>query len=250
MRRDQLEHAIRTACQIVEATEVIVVGSQAILGTYLEEDLPAAATMSAEIDILPIADDNEETIRLGDLIEATAGELSPFEGVHGFSIDGVDLKTSAMPDGWRHRLVKVQNANTAAPSGEPQAADPTIRLNHSERTTAEECALLQRLFKTCMQVVSSCQSNAQVELKVQYARGSRGDFPTHSTRPASRSIASCRCATGRETPSACVTSPVLSRPASLSIDVMARACSGSRPSSSRSTGSASSVRMTLPDVCR
>lgn len=120
MRRDQLEHAIRTACQIVEATEVIVVGSQAILGTYLEEDLPAAATMSAEIDILPIADDNEETIRLGDLIEATAGELSPFEGVHGFSIDGVDLKTSAMPDGWRHRLVKVQNANTAAPSGEPQ----------------------------------------------------------------------------------------------------------------------------------
>ncbi len=120
MRRDQLEHAIRTACQIVGASEVIVVGSQAILGSYGEEDLPPAATMSLEIDILPIADDNEETVRLGDLIEGAAGELSPFESAHGFSIDGVDLETSALPDGWRDRLVKVQNANTAAPSGGPQ----------------------------------------------------------------------------------------------------------------------------------
>jgi hypothetical protein len=34
MRRDQLEHAIRAACQIIQHSEVIVVGSQAILGTY------------------------------------------------------------------------------------------------------------------------------------------------------------------------------------------------------------------------
>jgi hypothetical protein len=32
MRRDQLEHAIRTACQIIDRPEVIVAGSQAILG--------------------------------------------------------------------------------------------------------------------------------------------------------------------------------------------------------------------------
>ena len=36
MRRDQLEHAIRTACQIAGLTEAIIVGSQAILGTYHE----------------------------------------------------------------------------------------------------------------------------------------------------------------------------------------------------------------------
>jgi predicted NBD/HSP70 family sugar kinase len=58
MRRDQLEHAIRTACQIIDRSEVIVVGSQAILGTFPEEQLPADATMSIEVDILPIADDN------------------------------------------------------------------------------------------------------------------------------------------------------------------------------------------------
>jgi len=119
MRRDQLEHAIRTACQIIQRPEVIVVGSQAILGTYDESQLPAAATMSIEVDILPIADSNDETARLADLIEGVAGELSPFEELHGFSIDGVDLETAVLPDGWRDRLVKVQNANTAAPAGEP-----------------------------------------------------------------------------------------------------------------------------------
>jgi hypothetical protein len=76
--------------------------------------------MSAEVDILPIADDNDETARLADLIEGVAGEFSPFEELHGFSIDGVDLSTSALPTGWRGRLVKVQNANTAAPDGEPR----------------------------------------------------------------------------------------------------------------------------------
>ena len=120
MRRDQLEHAIRTACQIVDAPAVIVVGSQAILASYREEELPADATMSMEIDILPITESNEEAIRLGDLIEGVAGEFSSFEDAHGFSIDGVDLLTSALPEGWRDRLVKVQNANTAAPSGEPE----------------------------------------------------------------------------------------------------------------------------------
>jgi hypothetical protein len=41
MRRDQLEHAIRTACQIIGMPEVIVVGSQSILGTFREDQLPA-----------------------------------------------------------------------------------------------------------------------------------------------------------------------------------------------------------------
>ena len=97
MRRDQLEHAIRTACQIIERPEVIVVGSQAILGSFREDELPAGATMSVEVDILPIANSNDETAHLADLIEGVAGEFSTFD-----------------------RLVQVQNANTAAPAGQPQ----------------------------------------------------------------------------------------------------------------------------------
>lgn len=117
MRRDQLEYAIRTACQIIGRPEVIVVGSQAILGTFREDELPVRATMSGEVDILPIADSNEGTAQLADRIEGVAGEFSPFEELHGFRIDGVDLETSALPEGWRNRLVKVQNANTAGPDG-------------------------------------------------------------------------------------------------------------------------------------
>lgn len=120
MNREQLEHAIRTACQIIQRPEVIVVGSQAILGTYDEDVLPSEATMSRECDILPIADSDEETARLADVIEGVAGEWSPFEEQHGFSIDGVDLTTVVLPDGWRARLVKVQNDNTAGPAGHPR----------------------------------------------------------------------------------------------------------------------------------
>lgn len=120
MRRDQLEHAIRTACQIIGRSEVIVVGSQSILGTFHEDQLPADATMSISIDIVPMAQDNTETARLASLIEGVAGEFSPFEQLHGFSIDGVDLETSVLPAGWRARLVRVQSENTAAPAGEPQ----------------------------------------------------------------------------------------------------------------------------------
>ena len=119
VRRDQLEHAIRSACQIIGQPAVIVVGSQSILGTFDEDVLPASAQMSREVDILPMGKDNDEVQRLADILEGVAGEFSPYEKLHGFSIDGVDLTTSALPTGWRDRLVKVQNANTAAPGGSP-----------------------------------------------------------------------------------------------------------------------------------
>jgi hypothetical protein len=99
MRRNQREHAIRTACQIIGRPAVIVVGSQSILGTFREDQLPAEATMSAEIDILPIADNNDETARLADIIEGVAGELSSFEELHGFSIDALRTGNLSTPGG-------------------------------------------------------------------------------------------------------------------------------------------------------
>ena len=142
MRRDQLEHAIRTACQITGLTEVIIVGSQAILGTFAEDELPFYATRSLEIDVLPIADDDGEIVRLADVIDGVAGEFSPFAQLHGFSIDGVDLQTSALPDGWRRRLVKVQNENTAALSGEPRFIGWC--LDKEDLCVAKLCALREK----------------------------------------------------------------------------------------------------------
>jgi hypothetical protein len=142
MRRDQLEHAIRTACQIIGHSAVVVVGSQSILGSFAEDQLPSEATMSVEVDILPLADDNDETARLADVIEGIAGEWSPFEEQHGFSIDGVDSETAVLPDGWRHRLIKVQNANTAAASGVPQYIGWC--LDKEDLCTAKLCALREK----------------------------------------------------------------------------------------------------------
>ncbi|MDP3894647.1 DUF6036 family nucleotidyltransferase [Nocardioides sp.] len=142
MRRDQLEHAIRTACQIIEQPEIIIVGSQAILGTYDETQLPPAATMSIEVDVLPVVDDNDEAARLADLIEGIAGEFSSFEELHGFSIDGVDLTTAVLPAGWRERLVKVENANTAAPSGAPRFTGWC--LDKEDLCVAKLCALREK----------------------------------------------------------------------------------------------------------
>ena len=141
MRRDQLEHAIRAACQIIGRPEVIVLGSQAILGTFGEDELPVRATMSGEVDILPIADSNEEAAQLADRIEGVAGEFSPFEELHGFRIDGVDL-TSVLPEGWRDRLVKVQNANTAEPAGQLQFTGWC--LDKEDLCAAKLCALREK----------------------------------------------------------------------------------------------------------
>ena len=142
MRRDQLEHAIRTACQIIEQRAVVVVGSQAILGTFTEDQLPPEATMSVEVDILPITDDNDETARLANLIEGVAGEWSPFEEQHGFSIDGVDHTTAVLPNGWRERLVKVSNANTDAPGGRPRYTGWC--LDPEDLCVAKLCALREK----------------------------------------------------------------------------------------------------------
>jgi hypothetical protein len=142
MRRDQLEHAIRTACQIIGHDAVVVVGSQSILGSFTEDELPVEATMSTEIDILPLATDNDETARLADLIEGVAGEWSPFEEQHGFSIDGVDLETAVLPTGWRDRLIKVQNTNTAALSGKPQYTGWC--LDKEDLCVAKLCALREK----------------------------------------------------------------------------------------------------------
>lgn len=160
MRRDQLEHAIRTVCQILGHSELIIVGSQSILGTYAETDLPPEATMSVEIDILPIANDNPETARLADLIEGVAGEFSPFEQLHGFHIDGVDLETAILPAGWRDRLVKVQNRNTAAIGGQPEFTGWC--LDKEDLCVAKLCALREKDTNFVAAVIDAGMVDAEI----------------------------------------------------------------------------------------
>src|SRR3954453_22050080 len=104
MTRHQLEHVIRAGAATANVRELIVVGSQAILGAY--PDAPVELTESVEADIFP-----KEVPERSILIDGAIGELSMFHETFGYFGHGVDDKTAVLPTGWQERLVKVQNDN-------------------------------------------------------------------------------------------------------------------------------------------
>jgi uncharacterized protein YwbE len=110
MRRFELEHAIRAACDVAGVTEIIVLGSQAVLAQY--PHAPDEITYSREVDVIT-ADDQAD----GDLIDGVLGELSQFSETHGFHVHGIGPETAKLPEGWRGRLVPVRNENTRGCTG-------------------------------------------------------------------------------------------------------------------------------------
>lgn len=75
MKRSDLAHILRAACDVAGDQEVLVIGSQAILGAFDEDDLPSAATASIEADIAFLDDPDRSK---ADEVEAAIGEMSPF----------------------------------------------------------------------------------------------------------------------------------------------------------------------------
>ncbi len=114
MRRDQLEHAIRAVTDILGEDAVIVIGSQSVLGSYEVDQLPPVATLSVEVDVLPLDDPTEEK---ADRIDGAIGEGSSFQELHGFYVQGVGQRTASLPDGWRDRLVPVASDATRGRTG-------------------------------------------------------------------------------------------------------------------------------------
>ena len=51
MNREQLAHVLRAASQIADDPEIVVIGSQAILGSFDAGDLPIEAIRSMEADV-------------------------------------------------------------------------------------------------------------------------------------------------------------------------------------------------------
>ena len=102
MTRNEIEHIIRAAGAILNDTQVIVVGSQAILGFVSDDALPPEATMSIEADIVPFHDPDE---RKADLIDGSIGEGSLFHDNFHIYAQGVSRHTSRLPSGWESRLI-------------------------------------------------------------------------------------------------------------------------------------------------
>lgn len=100
MTRDQLEHAIRAACDVAEDTEVWVFGSQAILGEF--PDAPEDLRTSIEVDIQP-----KNRPEMADFVDDALGELSQFHKTNAFYVHGLILDDDAFPQGWEHRAKPV-----------------------------------------------------------------------------------------------------------------------------------------------
>lgn len=110
MKRTELEHVIRAAGDIAGERELIIVGSQAILGQY--PDAPPELRMSMEVDLWP-----KNNPALADKVDRNIGEGSDFHEQFGYYAQGVAPETAKLPKGWEDRLIKVQNANTRRVTG-------------------------------------------------------------------------------------------------------------------------------------
>lgn len=110
MTRAELEHLIRAAADIADDDELIVVGSQSILGQF--PDAPPALRVSVEADVFP-----KNRPERAEVIDGSIGEGSPFHATYGYYAQGVDETTSTLPAGWRERLIPVHNENTRGATG-------------------------------------------------------------------------------------------------------------------------------------
>lgn len=102
MNRTQLAHVLRAASQIVEDAQILVIGSQAILGSHRDDELPEDATLSVEADIAFWHDPDG---RKADEVEGSIGEESQFHQTHGYYGSGVVVATAVLPFGWEERVV-------------------------------------------------------------------------------------------------------------------------------------------------
>lgn len=105
MTFEQLQHAIRAACQVADDTEVLIFGSQAILGSYPEA--PEDLRTSIEVDIQP-KNRPENT----NLVDGALGQDSQFHATFGFYVHGVSIEAAILPDGWSERTIRVPERST------------------------------------------------------------------------------------------------------------------------------------------
>jgi hypothetical protein len=101
MRRDEFEHVVAAAAEVSGEREIVVIGSQAILGSFA--DPPATMLFSAEADLYPLNDPAK-----AEAIDGSLGDGSHFHSTYGYYAHGVGPETAAAPAGWQDRLVRVE----------------------------------------------------------------------------------------------------------------------------------------------
>jgi hypothetical protein len=101
MNREEFEHVIRAAADATGESELVAIGSQAILGQFPEA--PAPLLRSQEVDLYP-----RMRPELADEIDGAIGDGSRFHETFGYFGHGVGPETPTAPSGWEDRLVPVE----------------------------------------------------------------------------------------------------------------------------------------------
>ena len=110
MRRSELEHIIRASGEVSGDDEIIIIGSQAILGQF--PDAPVRLLSSMEADVYP-----KNKPEKADKVDGAIGEGSSFHELHGYYAQGVGERTAVLPKDWENRLVVLTNENTNGVTG-------------------------------------------------------------------------------------------------------------------------------------
>jgi hypothetical protein len=100
VRREQFEHVIKAAADVVD-DEIVVLGSQAILAQF--PDAPASLLVSVEFDVYP-----RTSPERSDEIDGALGDGSRFHETYEYYAHGVGPETVVGPAGWEGRLIRIE----------------------------------------------------------------------------------------------------------------------------------------------
>ena len=119
MNRQQFEHVIAAAANVVDLDEFVVIGSQAVLGTVAA--IPDSMLVSMEADVYPLQQP-ARAIEIDDAI----GDGSQFQRTFGYYAHGVGPETAKLPREWEDRRVRVDIPPRPGSERKPVAYCPEI----------------------------------------------------------------------------------------------------------------------------
>jgi hypothetical protein len=109
MKKQQVDHVLRAAGRITGEKRFIIIGSQALHGSY--PDVADEIQKSVEVDLIAT-----ERAARAEWLNAI-GYLSPFHETFGYYADPVDIATAVLPAGWEDRLVGLSPGDTGGVEG-------------------------------------------------------------------------------------------------------------------------------------
>ena len=104
MKKQQLDHILRSAGTITGEKQFVIIGSQALHARH--PDLPDLICVSSEVDL--IATGNVDRTEWLNVI----GVDSPFHEEFGYYADPVDERTAILPRDWKDRLIELPRGDT------------------------------------------------------------------------------------------------------------------------------------------